>query len=166
MSLFLILSTFDLTSFNPNTLFLSLLRFSLLLLLHHRPFFSSTSKIRNIFSLRRRMLKAGWTFPIFRVGPCLKTPARRPHSTCCCCCCCYCSSSSFSFLAVPLNILGPLLFSPSFSLPSSSIFQRYKNDPDAANYVKYLIRRISVIGIMAGRYGIELPLYMAHSSCV
>lgn len=108
---------------------------------------SSTSKIRNIFSLKRRMIKAAWP---------LSPPAsvrRLPRS----------SHSVHSSPPVPPRYSSPLAipFSPFFLYLS-----KVKNDPDAANYVKYLIRRISVIGIMADRYGIELPLYMAHSSCV
>lgn len=71
-------------------------------------------------------------------------------------------------LCIPLLLFLPRYSSP-LAIPFSPFFlylSKVKNDPDAANYVKYLIRRISVIGIMADRYGIELPLYMAHSSCV
>lgn len=71
-------------------------------------------------------------------------------------------------LCIPLLLFLHAILHPSRSLflPFFLYLSKVKNDPDAANYVKYLIRRISVIGIMADRYGIELPLYMAHSSCV
>lgn len=79
----------------------------------------------------------------------------------------YPSRHSSSLIPSASLSLSPFRSLPrSHSLPSLLCLSEVKNDPDAANYVKYLIRRISVIGITAERYGIELPLYMAHSSCV